>query len=264
MLKRCLAVVGLGCVLACSYTVAGKRHDGARDTHLVQDMTTPSEGLDAGAIGVPNKRDAGFVGSDASIDDPNAPDAPDPAGCAPGDVGSFRPAWKPSTPLGQHACTQVLIDGYLRSCLGSSATVATCAPFQTGAAQRCAACIATPSTSARLGPLVEHRAFVTANVAGCLAAVQSDPTGSGCSGAVQAAEQCAAASCEARCQTFGMPSLSALESCEKAAAAGVCAGYATAANCADDLQDAGGSAAECIVGGSFETWYAAVVPKFCL
>ncbi len=206
------------------------------------------------------RKDAG--GPPSTGTDSGAPTGP----CAPVDVTAFAPTWKSPVPR-QHACTQVQIDAFLTGCLGSTATAQTCAPFQAGApGYACGKCIATPDTAPHYGALIDHNGYLVPNVAGCVAAATGDTAGTGCGGKILALDQCQAAACKANCPISDNASLAALNMCTTAASdvGGGCAAFATAAECGRGLADAGGTAASCLSGLSFEESYNRIVPIFCL
>lgn len=220
-------------------------------------------GADAGAGGSKGGQtfaDAGTQANDSGTGASTA-DASSASTCAPADVSTFTAAWKGPTALAQHKCTQAQIDAYYTDCLASTATNATCAPHGTGPDLPCSQCILTPDTAATLGPIIEKEGLVNANIAGCIAAVQSDTAGTGCGGKVQATSQCDDKACGANCPVTDDTSFKAYQQCVSDAEMGGCASYVTAAACTMSLT---GAAATCVSGMTFQDTYNAIVPKFCL
>jgi hypothetical protein len=132
----------------------------------------------------------------------------------------------------------------------------------TAANKACVSCILTQDTASTYGPIVVHKGTIEVNVSGCLALATNDPNGTGCAGKVLAASECKSAACAANCPVTDDSSFELEKVCEAAAAAGTCKTFADAA-CQDGLIEAGGQAAECLSGQSFDDQYNWIVPMFC-
>jgi hypothetical protein len=195
------------------------------------------------------------------------PPWPPGTACTPADESGFVPKWHPPAPR-QAACTQAQIDAFHACLKTSSPNDPACAPFQgtneTPANKACAACIQTPDSAANYGPLIAHAGSVELNIAGCLAEATSDPNGTGCAGKYQASTQCLSSACLPNCPIADTASFTAEQSCESAAAAGTCTPFADAAKCTNALSEAGGAAAQCLGGQTFDDAFNAIVPIFCL
>jgi hypothetical protein len=194
----------------------------------------------------------------------------DAGSCEPGSLATFRPAtYHPASGMGQGLCVTGAqgdpIAGFYEACLGSDATVDGCNAF-TQLNEACVACILTPETAAKYGPILNHGGFVTANVAGCLELAGDEQTDASeselpCAKTVQALAGCELAACEANCAVHDAASLAGYDACAANAEAAGCEMYATAAACADSEEDAGPLDAACL--GDFMTFYDVVVPVFC-
>jgi len=214
---------------------------------------------DSGGSGDDAGTDAHALGSDASA-------------CQPGDVstwqaGNYRPAADPTD-----ACSAADVGDFYAKCIdGSSSSAALCAAFK-ASHPACYACILTPDTAARYGPIVQHGDFATSNVAGCIelsaeSASAPDPSLLACAQAVQALGGCELAACEANCPVTDPASFASYEACTTAADQGGCEAYESAASCAEALQDGGAADAGALVEQcllpSFKDFYDHVVPRFC-
>jgi hypothetical protein len=235
-----VAGVAVGCTVVATEPSRAGPFDGAAD-----------EGGGSSSSG-------GFPGYDASA-------------CQPGSVASYQASsYRSASSVGQGACVATgsetdPIQGFYDACLGANATSDGCSDFR-GANATCVACILTPQSAARYGPLIDFTTYVTANVAGCIevapaASGTPDPDGLACAKSVQALAGCELAACGANCPVADSKSLSAYQSCATASEQSGCQDWATAAACADTEDDAGGLASACV--SSFQTFYDAVVPFFC-
>lgn len=187
--------------------------------------------------------------------------------CAPGSVATYQPgSYHPASGQWQGACVPDAngdpITGFYDSCLGSGATSEHCSAFRATYAA-CVACLLTPASADKYGPLIDDGDFVTANVAGCieLAGDQPDASQLFCASAVQALAGCEMAACQANCAVHDSASLAAYQSCATAADSGGCATFSEAADCANVDEDAGGLAGACL--SDFDAFYQAVAPRFC-
>jgi len=255
-LKKCIGLVSmavLGGVLAVGCSSKSDSNPGPADSG------TPP--VDSGKP----KPEAGPPPGD---DDTDAGDTDAASACVPADETGFAPKWH--APNAKSAvCSDAQITAF-RACLKDSQTnanPASCAPFTgsnvTAANKACLTCIETADTAATYGPLVAHKGTIEINVAGCLALATNDPQGTGCAGKYQAASQCRNAACAANCPVTDDASFQLELACEDAAAKGTCTSFETAAGCVDGLVEAGGAAANCLAGGSFDEAVGLVIPIFC-
>ncbi len=215
-------------------------------------------GLDAGAI------DAA-LGSDAGAE-------VDAGACMPGDVATFHPAYHLPAVQPQ-ACSPELISTFFDACLGSARTTGTCSTFRQDNPD-CSGCILTPESAAKYGPVVDHGAFVTANVAGCIevavegaSAVGDGGSGSEalvCAKAVDALEGCQLAACEANCPVSpdSAASLAQFQACASSADGSGCSTFAAAVSCTQP--DSGIEVPAACLQSDFAAFYRSVVPLFCL
>jgi hypothetical protein len=130
--------------------------------------------------------------------------------------------------------------------------------------EACVACILTPETAAKYGPILDHGGFVTANVAGCLELAgdeQPDASELSCAQTVQALAGCELAACEANCAVHDAATLTEYDACAATVEAAGCQMYATAAACADSESEASALGAACL--SDFATFYQFVAPYFC-
>jgi hypothetical protein len=210
-----------------------------------------SVGLWDGAAGAGGSSGGGAANSDANA-------------CQPGSVATYRPdAYHPASGWRQGVCTAAAITAFYDECLGPDAATDGCnAVHQTDAA--CIACILTPPTAPKYGPILDHAGFVTANVAGCLELAgdqQSDSSELPCAKAVQALAGCGLAACEANCPVDDPASLTEYQACFASAEVGGCQSYTAAAECAESQAEA--SVLETVCLSDFVTFYQVVVPDFC-
>jgi hypothetical protein len=178
--------------------------------------------------------------------------------CEPASLATYQPTYHPASGPWLGACSAGAIHDFDDACLGTAATTDGCNAFrQTNAA--CVACILSPESAKKYGPLVDHGTFVTANVAGCIEL--EDPGALACAKAVQALDGCELAACEVNCAVHDATSLGGYEACASQAESGGCNVYSTAAACGLSLPDAAPTAAVCLA--DFQSFYDAVVPFFC-
>jgi hypothetical protein len=198
-----------------------------------------------------------FVGTDADA-------------CQPGSVATYRSdAYHPASGPAQGACIADdagdPITEFYDQCLGPNRANDLCNQFRQANAA-CVACILTPETAAKYGPILDHGGFVTANVGGCLELAgdqQQEPDASElpCAKAVQALAGCELDACGANCPVDDGASLTEYDACAASAAAAGCQSYETAADCADAEGEASAFGAACL--SDFQTFYDVVVPVFC-
>lgn len=209
-----------------------------------------------------------YSGDDASMD-PRFSDAAVPVSdCAPGNVSSFVPVWKPPTGFNQGKCTDAQTAAYV-DCLRAVPVpnLGTCQAFASDPTNKaCLACALTLPTAAKYGPLLNGAVTVEVNTAGCIAEVTGDLSDAGCAASVLAAVQCEQLACETNCpvssRNDSIP-LAALLACEGASGGSVCKAFTVAARCADALTADGGVAAACAQGASFTENAKAMVKLFC-
>jgi hypothetical protein len=191
--------------------------------------------------------------------------------CQPGSVATYRPdPYHAASGAAQGACVAGAagdpIAGFYEECLDpATRSDAACNTFsQTYPA--CVACILTPETATKYGPILDHGGFVTANVAGCLELAgdeqQGDASELPCAKAVQALAGCELAACEANCPVDDGASLNEYDACSSSAAVSGCESYDAAAACEDAEGEASAFGAAC-VSDDFQTFYDLVVPVFC-
>jgi len=196
--------------------------------------------------------------------------ASDGAACSPGDVATFQPVYHPADMM-TGACAPEQAQALFDACFGDAKSDTACHAFRTDPTNfACTACVLTPDSAPQYGPIIDHRTFVTANVAGCIElavglGVSTDAGGAeiACAKDVQALESCQLAACAANCDVQDLASLAAFQSCATAANGGGCSPYATAASCLGGVAEAGGELGACLLP-DFASFYAAVVPLFCV
>ena len=250
------ALVG-GISLACSSTVT------------VPNVDLGDSGPGAGDSGKIVVKDSGATPGDSATKETGTT----VAACMPGDVSAFAFKAKPPAAANQGVCTTTQISRFIPDCIDpATATKMTCAPFNTGLGLKCQQCLLTPVAAPKYGALIEYKGYVSLNVAGCISAAEGDTTGSMlCGSKVLARDQCQTLACGTNCptgdadQTVADMQLKALEACQTIAddTGGGCNKYAVAAQCADALQDAGGAAAQCVSGTTFQDEFNAIGAVFC-
>ena len=212
----------------------------------------------------------GGMAYDAHVDAGGGGPSSDAAACAPGDVATFQPTFHPANQV-SGACSAAQVETLFAACFGPSRSDVACHDFRADPANdACTHCVITPDSAPSYGPVIDHQAFVTANVPGCiqLAIGLAGATSAGgaelaCAKDVQARESCQLVACAANCDVHDAASLAAFEDCARQAAGGGCGPYATAAVCLDSLADASAGLAQCLLP-DFGAFYAAVVPFFCV
>jgi hypothetical protein len=188
--------------------------------------------------------------------------------CQAGEVETYLPAaYHPASGAWQGVCVGNgvdLIELFYNACFGSQATTDTCNAFKAASAVNaaCAACILTPVSAARFGPILDYGTFVDRNVAGCIEL--ADPAHGGpCAKAVQALSGCEQAACAANCPVDDLTSLEQYKTCSTDADDAGCASYSAMAACQGAELELDGGAAVICNATSFEAFYVAVVPLFC-
>ena len=238
-------------------------------------------GLGAPACGTSSNEASGDAAIEASIeaaarDAGEARDASAP--CAPGDVSSFTPTWRPPSGAHQAKCTAAQIDAFYTACLADTATQATCAPFgkDGGPSDRaCALCLVSKPSDATLGPIVVYPlsagSALEIDFAGCVALV--DPSAVECAKAYQAGVECEHAACDTSCRGDDSVAFDRYTGCRGAANVGECNAYTKPGQCVLSLgadagdggaDDAGNATSRCLVAGTtFAELYRAIAPLFC-
>lgn len=240
----------LAAVLAAGCTVSTER-----PSPSFTDDGGPAEGGSSGSSG--GSSTGGGSSSSSSGGLPNDANA-----CQPGSVATYDPGtYHPASGEAQGACITTAsmnpIGAFYDRCLGPNASSTDCNALRQAEA-KCVACILTPDSAPKYGPLIDHGSFVTANVAGCLELVGGALS---CAKAVQALGGCELAACQANCAVHDSASLADYETCVQQAEQAGCQTYTTAAACAFDASDATPNAAACL--SDFKSFYEAVVPLFC-
>jgi hypothetical protein len=182
--------------------------------------------------------------------------------CHPGSSQFYKPeagSYRPATGLYQGKCVPEQIAGFYDACLGPKRTKMDCdAVVMDAGVADCVACIITPDTAARYGPIVQHGSVAEENLAGCIELL--DPANYKCCEEVQQAVNCDVAVCSANCPVTDQTSFNAYSDCVTQADQTVCSTYSMRAQCAS--AEADGGASLCIAG-SFQEFYDNVVPIFC-
>jgi len=165
------------------------------------------------------------------------------AGCAPGAVASFQPAWRPPTGLHQAKCADTDVATIVGCVFDPQADQATCASF-VQAHQACNDCLFTPVTASAYGPLVvQANRLTTLNTGGCVALLE--PCNLACGQAMTALQACTEAACAPSCPVTDGASAQALTACQETASACGCASYRDARSCFDAIAGRAGPAAVC-------------------
>lgn len=179
--------------------------------------------------------------------------------CAPGDITGFMPNWVPPV-NNPNACTDVQIKDFFANCFDAKtkSTMACQAWIKVPANATCFGCLDTPDNAMKYGALVEHKGYVTANVAGCEAIVTNDATANGCAAKLAAESDCTHFACETNCPLTSDPqSFTDFSNCLNNAPKTVCKSF-VAALCAD----AGADLSVC-QGKTFPDYYFAIAPIMC-
>lgn len=209
--------------------------------------TTPAAGTDGGNTPTEaGKKETG------TTPDPDT-DGGGGGDCKPGDVASFEPTWKAPVPPSAK-CTQAQIDALLDCLLDENADQTACKTITADKNNKdCGACLLTPSSAAKYGPVISADGLVSVNLAGCIAIKEGDLSANGCGAKFQALNQCGDEACAANCPVTDDASFAAYQKCTQAAEAGACSKFAGDAACIDDLVKEGGAAEDCDLqsAGSF-------------
>jgi hypothetical protein len=184
------------------------------------------------------------------------------AACLPGDVTTYAPQYRPATGAYLGQCSDDDVKSFFSDCLGSTAMPDACNAFMNDAGAGCAACLLTPDSDPKYGPLIGHGSFVTANIAGCIELTDATTNGLACAKAVQALGGCELLACEANCDVHDSQSLNSYDTCASTADQAGCETYASASSCVQSLQEAGDGVAQCLAS-DFATFYYAAAQLFC-
>lgn len=188
-------------------------------------------------------------------------------GCAPGNVSTLVPSWRPPTGFNQGKCADAQSAAFV-DCLSNLPDAATCKTFVANPANRaCIDCALSPPSAPGSGPLVEGDFTIDVNEAGCIAEATDDVNGVGCSAKVLALGQCEQFACEANCPVPAGDdgtAFAALLACQKTSDTSACKAYADDAACAEALESAGSAAAVCAqTASTFADNAKAMVKLFC-
>jgi len=174
-------------------------------------------------------------GLDSAAGDAPGPGTGDGSSCHPGSVQTYTPdMYHPAAAAWQGVCSDQEIKDFYNDCLSPTPDAGACrAISQPDAADAaCVACLLTPYTADRYGPLIDHGTFITENVAGCIEL--TDPSGLSCAKAEAALVGCELSACEANCPVVDATSRAAYDACASEADGSGCQAYATMAACTTD------------------------------
>lgn len=168
-----------------------------------------------------------------------------PKVCAPGDVSTFEPTWKPPTGRWQGKCTAQQVETYVACLFSQAANDPTCRDYLARADNAvCSHCLMSAVDDPAYGPLIRLGPdAITVNVEGCVSLVTNDAQSTSCGAKAQALGQCRSAACAPSCPLTDHASLLAFNACEAASDKSVCKSYLTASACLAPLLE--GSAAAC-------------------
>ncbi len=181
------------------------------------------------------------------------------AACAPGDTSGFTPMWVPPV-SDPNACTDVQISTFFANCYDAKtkSTMACQAWIKVPANATCFGCLDTPDTAMKYGVLIEHKGYVTANVAGCEAVITKDSSSMGCAAKLAAENDCTHYACETNCPLTSDPqTFTDFSNCLNNAPKTTCKSF-VAALCSD----AGVDLSVC-TGKTFPEYYFAIAPIMC-
>jgi hypothetical protein len=149
-------------------------------------------------------------------------------------------------------------------CLGPNKSDEQCNVYKaTPSNAACAACVLTPYTADRLGPILSFGEFVGGNVAGCIEVTTTSQSDLLCAQKVQALTDCEIHACQANCPVTDRQSLADRQHCaSEADKMGLCFAYAGMASACQAAEADAGLAEPCMNAG-FKAFYDAVVPLFC-
>lgn len=183
-------------------------------------------------------------------------------------IDTSKVTWVPPNAAAPTACSATQVAGLYNGCYLSTSTSSTCQAFTGNAANAtCYKCmVSTFGADTSYGALIQIGGVVYANIAGCIALVTGDTSGTGCGAKNQAVTDCETLACQDNCPSVtDQTTFTEYTNCTTAADKGACDTYVTA-EC--NLQDAGadGSAtayATCENHSSFQDYYNAMAAVFC-
>lgn len=213
-------------------------------------------------------------GPSAACDGGACPDAPSPVPsssgdaavvCAPGDVSTWKPTWRPPTGKLQGKCTGSQVDTYVACLFSQAANDPSCRDYLNRPDNAvCGQCLMSKLDDAAYGPLIRLGPdAITVNVEGCVALTSGDASASSCAAKAQALGQCRAAACVPYCPLTDHASLLAYNDCEAASDKSSCKSYVTASACIAPLLDVGGVSQGCASGPTPLAAATAVARFFC-
>ncbi|GEM_PF-6596672 len=182
------------------------------------------------------------------------------AACVPGDTSGFMPSWVPPV-SDPNACTDVQIKDFFANCFDAKtrSTMACQAWIKVPANNTCFGCLDTSDTATQYGVLVEHKGYVTVNVAGCEAVVTKDSSSTGCAAKLAAENDCTHYACETNCPITTDPqSFPDFQNCLNNAPKTTCKAF-VAALCSD----AGVDLSVCTGYKGFPDYYFGIAPIMC-
>lgn len=195
-------------------------------------------------------------------------DATDANTCAPGDVSTYLPKWRPPKPFGAGKCTPSEVQQYFADCMSSGSRSVADAYRQAHA--ECTKCIESADDDATRGVLVWYSdyGYYYLNEGGCIAATQHDLSPTGCGAAWQALDECDIAACGPSCPAdASQGSYAAFAACAPMAEKSVCAKIAaTYTDACASLQDPDASAdvTSCTGAGlSRKKFFLQMATRFC-
>jgi hypothetical protein len=156
-----------------------------------------------------------------------------------------------------------MIDEYYQNCLAAGGA-GSCAAFGPGADathQSCGKCLSSGFSDATWGPVVHSVNLVETNGAGCIALL--DPSALDCVKAAQALEQCEHAACDPVCSASSASAFDDWIQCSTAANACGCKSWFQASDCIKQIAADGGPAAQCLIGQTFQDFFAVTAAVFC-
>ncbi len=223
-LASALALAG-GLALACACSVGLPER--AEDMHGTSGQaTTVAAAADAGPVQttppLPPPIDAGVRPNPPSLDGGPAL----PPACPPKAVSTFdMTPWVPPAALHKNACSASQVQVMVECMFTSVGSNASCQQFfDNYANDNCLSCAITSQLSAKAGPILDDGQKYWTNPAPCMAALQGDSTNASCGAKWNLMVDCEWAVC-GHCSDMDY------WDCVLAADQGVCAQYATAAQC---------------------------------
>jgi len=258
MLKKSLSLVTASVALFIGF---GYGCSSSSDATTTTTEAGPTEDTGTG------KTDGGKTEGGSKTDGPVTEDDAGETTCAPGDVSSFAPEWKPPAAIHANKCTNAQAEQAALCVYDQNQDAATCKAFNEATENAdCLKCVFTASTGATLGPvIVLPGSLVQLNFNGCVAALTGDVTATGCGAKSQASNQCADAACDQNCPVDSKGNgLDELNACLKEAGTTACKQFTDAeGTCIDDAVKAGAPAEACNAGSSTEEVAVNLAQIFC-